>query len=106
MNRKTELALRSIANVDPEIDPLNLERAIGYLYGRPLVKHDIVRIIRYKEACEILGVSYGHLQYFIERGYLKKVYGIGKQAIGITQESLMRFTTLRTQRPEVMETVK
>lgn len=105
MQRKTELAIRSIANVDQEIDQLNLERAIGYLYGRPLFNHDIPRIIRYKEACKILGVSYGHLQYFIERGYLTKVYGAGRLAVGLTQESVMRFTTLRTQRPE-KESVK
>ena len=36
MTEKTELTIRSIARVDPEIDPLNLERAIGVLYGRPL----------------------------------------------------------------------
>lgn len=106
MQRKTELAIRSIANVDQEIDPLNLERAIGFLYGRPIFDHDIVRVIRYKDAQAILGISYKHFQYLIDRGYLKRVFGVGKQAIGVTQESLTRFTTLRTQKTDNTETRK
>lgn len=106
MQKKTELAIRSIANVDQEIDPLNLERAIGFLYGRPIFDHDVVRIIRYKDACAILGISYKHFQYLLDRGYLTRVFGVGKQAIGVTQESITRFTRLRTQKFENKEASK
>ena len=96
MTEKTELTIRSIARVDPEIDPLNLERAIGVLYGRPLYAHDLVHVVRNRDACKILGISYPHLQCCIGRGYLDRVYGAGRAAIGVTSESLARFTTLRT----------
>ncbi len=31
--------------------------------------------------------------YYIERGYLERVYGSGPRAIGVTKESLARFMT-------------
>lgn len=106
MQRKTELAIRSIANVDQEIDPLNLERAIGFLYGRPLYTHDLVHVVRSKDACRILGISYSHLQHCIAKGYLDKVYGAGKLGIGVTAESITRFTTLRTRKTPGKESTK
>ena len=68
MKEKTELAIRTIAKIDPGINPLNLERAIGFLYGRPLYTHDLVHVVRSKDACRILGISYSHLQHCIARG--------------------------------------
>ena len=98
MKEKTELAIRTIAKIDPGINPLNLERAIGFLYGRPLYTHDLVHVVRSKDACRILGISYSHLQHCIARGYLDKVFGAGKLGIGVTAESITRFTTLRTRK--------
>ena len=98
MKEKTEFAIRTIAKIDPGINPLNLERAIGFLYGRPLYTHDLVHVVRSKDACRILGISYSHLQHCIARGYLDKVFGAGKLGIGVTAESITRFTTLRTRK--------
>ena len=106
MKEKTELVIRSIARVDSEIDPLNLERAIGILHGRPLFAHDLVRVVRNKDACKILGISYSHLQYCIGKGYLEKVYGAGSLAIGVTADSLQRFTALRTRKANQKENAK
>ena len=106
MKEKTELAIRTIAKIDPGINPLNLERAIGFLYGRPLYTHDLVHVVRSKDACRILGISYSHLQHCIARGYLDKVFGAGKLGIGVTAESITRFTTLRTRRTSGKERAK
>ena len=106
MKEKTELAIRTIAKIDPGINPLNLERAIGFLYGRPLYTHDLVHVVRSKDACRILGISYSHLQHCIARGYLDKVYGAGKLGIGVTAESITRFTTLRTRKTPGKEATK
>ena len=106
MKEKTELTIRTIAKIDPGINPLNLERAIGFLYGRPLYTHDLVHVVRSKDACRILGISYSHLQHCIARGYLDKVYGAGKLGIGVTAESITRFTTLRTRRTSGKERTK
>lgn len=106
MKEKTELAIRTIARIDPGINPLNLERAIGFLYGRPLYTHDLDRIVRSKDACRILGISYSHLQHCIARGYLDKVYGAGKLGIGVTAESITRFTTLHTRKTPGEERTK
>ena len=106
MKEKTELAIRTIAKIDPGINPLNLERAIGFLYGRPLYTHDLVHVVRSKDACRILGISYSHLQHCIARGYLDKVFGAGKLGIGVTAESITRFTTLRTRRTSGKELTK
>lgn len=106
MKEKTELAIRTIAKIDPGINPLNLERAIGFLYGRPLYTHDLVHVVRSKDACRILGISYSHLQHCIARGYLDKVFGAGKLGIGVTAESITRFTTLRTRRTSEKERTK
>ena len=106
MKEKTELAIRTIAKIDPGINPLNLERAIGFLYGRPLYTHDLVHVVRSKDACRILGISYSHLQHCIARGYLDKVYGAGKLGIGVTAESITRFTTLRTRKTPGKEGTK
>ena len=106
MKEKTELAIRIIAKIDPGINPLNLERAIGFLYGRPLYTHDLVHVVRSKDACRILGISYSHLQHCIARGYLDKVFGAGKLGIGVTAESITRFTTRRTRRTSGKERTK
>ena len=106
MKEKTELAIRTIAKIDPGINPLNLERAIGFLYGRPLYTHDLVHVVRSKDACRILGISYSHLQHCIARGYLDKVFGAGKLGIGVTAESITRFTTLRTRKTPGKEGTK
>ena len=106
MKEKTELAIRTIAKIDPGINPLNLERAIGFLYGRPLYTHDLVHVVRSKDACRILGISYSHLQHCIAKGYLDKVYGAGKLGIGVTAESITRFTTLRTRKTPGKESTK
>ena len=106
MKEKTELTIRTIAKIDPGINPLNLERAIGFLYGRPLYTHDLVHVVRSKDACRILGISYSHLQHCIARGYLDKVFGAGKLGIGVTAESITRFTTLRTRKTPRKERTK
>lgn len=71
-----------------------------------LYTHDLVHVVRSKDACRILGISYSHLQHCIARGYLDKVFGAGKLGIGVTAESITRFTTLRTRRTSEKERTK
>ena len=70
------------------------------------VNPSIARFIASMDACRILGISYSHLQHCIARGYLDKVFGAGKLGIGVTAESITRFTTLRTRKTPGKERTK
>lgn len=95
MKAETEIALRGILQLDPEIDKADAERAIDLLCGRKKEDAEPVQVIRRKDAMKWLGVHRRTLDYYIEKGYLDRVYGGGERAIGISRESYLRFTTSR-----------
>ena len=54
--------------------------------------------IRFKDAQELLKVSRRTLSYYIDNGYLDRVYGCGCRAIGVSRESLFKFVNRRVVR--------
>ena len=96
MKYETEQAIRSIVSCDTEVTGPNLNRALRILYGEQESEEDLVHVMRYKDVCELLHVHPRTLEYYINRGYLDRVYGMGgMRALGITRESFIRFTTER-----------
>ena len=96
MKAETETLLRNIISLDPEITKENAEKAIDVLRGKVETEDDLVHVMRYKDVCELLHVHPRTLEYYINRGYLDRVYGMGgMRALGITRESFIRFTTER-----------
>ena len=95
MKIETENAVRSILSLDPEVSQENLEKAIHILWGRVESEDDLVHVLRYKEVMDLLHVHRRTLEYYIDRGYLDRVYGRGERALGISRDSFIRFTTQR-----------
>ena len=95
MKIETENAIRSILSLDPEVPQENLEKAIHILWGRVESEDDLVHVLRYKEVMNLLHVHRRTLEYYIDKGYLDRVYGRGERALGISRDSFIRFTTER-----------
>ena len=95
MKVETENAIRSILSLDPEVSQENLEKAIHILWGRVESEDDLVHVIRFKEVMSLLHVHRRTLEYYIDKGYLDRVYGRGERALGISRDSYIRFTTER-----------
>ena len=95
MKIETENAVRSILSLDPEVSQENLEKAIHILWGRVESEDDLVHVLRYKEVMNLLHVHRRTLEYYIDKGYLDRVYGRGERALGISRDSFIRFTTER-----------
>lgn len=95
MKIETENAVRSILSLDPEVSQENLEKAIHILWGRVDTEDDLVHVLRYKEVTALLHIHRRTLEYYIEKGYLDRVYGLGERALGISRDSFIRFTTQR-----------
>ena len=92
MKIQTEMAIRSIASTDDEVVGGNLERAIEVLRGNA-GNEDLIQVLRYGEVAGLLHVHKRTLDYYIRMGYLDKVYGGGKRAIGISRTSFNRFVS-------------
>lgn len=95
MKVQTEIALRGILEMDGEVVKSDVDRALNILNGRKEVEDDLVHVIRRKKAMELLGVHRRTLDYYLKMGYIERVYGGGQRAIGVSRESLIRFTTHR-----------
>lgn len=95
MKVETENAIRSILSLDPEVSQENLEKAIHILWGRVESEDDLVHVLRFKEVMNLLHVHRRTLEYYIDKGYLDRVYGRGERALGISRDSYIRFTTER-----------
>ena len=91
MNIKTEMAIRNVAACDTEIKSEWLELAIKVLRGEDPRKDEIVHVLRRKDVMKLLHVHRRTLDYYIEKGYLKRVYGGGTRALGITRDSFNEF---------------
>lgn len=95
MKSETETLLRNIISLDSEITKENAEKAIDIMRGKVVTDDDLVHVLRYKEVMDLLHVHRRTLEYYIDRGYLDRVYGRGERALGISRESFLRFTTQR-----------
>ena len=95
MKVQTEIAIRGILQMDAEVVKADMDRAINILNGRHDEDDDLVHVIRRKDAMKWLGVHRRTLDYYLKMGYLDRVYGGGKRALGISRESYIRFTTHR-----------
>ena len=84
--------------MDPEVTREMLERAIDILRGRARSDEDMIHTIKFKDAAELLKVCPRTLIYYLDNGYLDRVYGCGQRALGVSRESLLRFMTRRVVR--------
>lgn len=96
MRMETETAVRSIVCIDTEVTREMLEKALDILRGKTPEEDAIIHNIRFADAMEILMVSRRTLRHYLDSGYLDRVYGGGRRAIGVTRESLVRFMSRRT----------
>ena len=55
-------------------------------------------VIRYKDVLKWLKIHSRTLDYYIQRGYLKRVYGGGERAIGVSRDSYLKFIARRSGR--------
>ena len=96
MKPETEIAVRGVLMMDPGITKENIERALDVLRGKADGEEIIIHNVRFRDAQEILKVSRRTLRHYLDSGYLDRVFGGGRRAIGVTRESLLRFMSRRT----------
>ena len=96
MKQETEMAIRGVLMMDADIAKENIERALDILRGKTDGDEPIIHNVRFNDAKDILKVSRRTLRHYLDSGYLDRVYGGGRRAIGVSRESLMRFMTRRT----------
>lgn len=95
MKPETETALRSIVSMDAEVTKESLEHAIDILRGKADADSDLLHVIKFKDAADILKVTQRTIRYYVAHGYLDRVFGGGDKALGISRESIFRFQTRR-----------
>ena len=100
MKAQTEKLMRNLAKMDGEIKGEDLERAITVMRGVKEDGSDLVHVIRRKDAMRMLHVHRRTLDYYIAKGYLQRVYGGGKKAIGVSRESFLEFQRARVRENE------
>ena len=98
MKTETENAIRSIASLDPEVSATMIDRVIEIMKGTSMESESLIHVIRYNDALELLKVSRRTLSYYVDNGYLDRVYGCGCRSIGVSRESLLRFLNRRVVR--------
>ena len=98
MKPETEMAVRGVLMMDADIAKENIERALDVLRGKVGADDDLVHIIRFDDAMDLLKVSRRTLTYYLDKGHLDRVYGCGHRALGVSRESLLRFTSRRVVR--------
>ena len=75
LKKETEVVIRGLLASDKSVAPEDIEKAIAYLQGRR--DEDLTHVIRYKDVLKWLKIHRRTLAYFIQRGFLKRVYGGG-----------------------------
>ena len=97
MKPETEMAVRGVLMMDADVKKENVERALDVLRGKDDGGEEaIIHNVRFDDARDILKVSRRTLRHYLDSGYLDRVYGGGRRAIGVSRESLLRFTNRRT----------
>lgn len=99
MKAETEDAVRNILGLDSEVGESLIDRVVAILKGESDEIVPQVPILKRKLVLELLKCHRRTLDYYVEQGYLKRAYRPGtKRAVGITRDSFVQFTTLRTDR--------
>ena len=96
LKKETEVVIRGLLASDKRVAPEDIEKAIAYLQGRR--DEDLTHVIRYKDVLKWLKIHRRTLDYYIQRGYLKRVYGGGERAIGVSRDSDLKFIARRSGR--------
>lgn len=97
MQPNTENAIRSIVSMDETVSKDMLEKAMGILKGIPEEDEEDPQVIRFSTVMKYLGIKRRTLSYYLQQGYLTRVYGGGRRALGISRDSYLRFTRKRMQ---------
>ena len=100
MKTQTEMAVRSILSMDEEIKAELVEKALDVLRGKVGPNDEIDHVLRRKEVEELLHVHRRTIDYYLDKGYLTRVYGGGQRALGISRDSVLRFVRRRVGRPQ------
>ena len=98
MTPQTELVLKQIVKSDETIDPNNAIRAFALLRSTSRFSTEPPYILRFPKVRKMLGVSSSGLYKYFDKGLLKRIYGEGKHAIGVAQDSYIAFTNRRPER--------
>ena len=101
MKTETENAIRSIASLDPEVSTTMIDRVIEMMKGASEESENLIHVVRFNDTVEMLKVSRRTLSYYLDHGYLDRVYGSGDRAIGVSRESLLKFVNRRVVRRAV-----
>ena len=83
---------------DSEVTKENLERAIDIMRGKVSSDEDLIHTIKFCDAMDLLKVSRRTLTYYLDHGYIDRVFGCGYRALGVSRESLLRFMNRRVVR--------
>ena len=100
MMAKTEMVVRNILAMDPEVRQQDVERAVDVLRGVKAGAEPPARIpyIEYKDAIRFLCISRRTLDNYLARGVLDKVVRGDGRTMGISRESYERFVALEIER--------
>ena len=77
---------------------MQIERAIDIMRGKISSDEKLRHTIRFKDAIDLLKVSRRTLTYYLDHGYIDRVFGCGHRALGVSRESLLRFMNRRVVR--------
>lgn len=96
MTAQTELVVRNILSLDPEVRQQDVERAIDVLRGRQVEAEPQAPIpyIKYKDAVKFLCISRRTLDNYLHRGILDKVVRGDGRTMGISRASYERLVAL------------
>ena len=94
MNHCTEAAIRCIVASDEDLKPESIEFAISCLKGET----NLNEVFSRHEVMALLNIHRRTLDYYLDRGYLERVYGGGQRAIGISRSSYIQFIEKRIHR--------
>jgi len=86
--------------MDDEIKPEIVEKAMDVLRGRMESNEEMDHVLRRKEVEEILHVHRRTVDYYLDKGYLTRVYGGGQRAVGVSRNSVLRFMRRRVADPQ------
>ncbi len=95
MKPETEMTVRAILGADKSVDAGCIDKVIDMLHNDGNSMMDMIHVVRFKDAMDILRVHRMTLQYYLNNGYLDRVYGCGKRALGVSRESLLKFINRR-----------
>ena len=98
MTPQTELVLKQIVAQDDSIDPDRIGRAFALLRTNSRYTTEPEYILHMDDVMKLLGIARCTLYKYFKQGLLKRIYGEGDQALGVSQSSYIAFTNRRPER--------